>query len=267
MRCLKLLLVGAAVTLLSLAQAVPAQARPVLILASPPADTAVTELPQRVTLTFDCLLSDRGAAIAVLNEAGERVDLRDGHVDPANRFTLVASLPPLPEGRYQVSYSASALGGSTLIASGYSFTIDLPDPILQMLSPVNGQAFQLGPIPLRTQVSFFDLSQEANRIRLYLDGQLAAELHTLEFPIEGLEPGVHQVRTVLVRGDGEELPGTSNTVYIAVARPDVETLGRELAAVAPPDPGLRLTFEQWVAVGVGTVLLLALGVVIGRSHG
>ncbi len=248
----------------SLVYPMPLHAQTALIAASPPATSVLTIPPEQVVLTFNRIVSNQGLEVKVSNEAGERVDLMDAHVDPANAFTVVVSLPPLPEGRYQVFYSVSSLGGSTTLASGYSFSIDLPDPTLEMLSPLNGEAFDTPSVPLRLQVGYFDLAQPENSVRLYVDGALFAHLKALEYQIEGLAPGVHEIKVVLARSD-EELPGTAKMVYIAVAQPDPESEGRELAALAPPDEGLRLTPLQWMLAVAVVVLLLAVGFWLGRE--
>lgn len=256
---------GIALALLaSLIHAAPLRAQTALIAASPPAASVLNNQPERVVLTFNCIVSNRGLEVKVGNEAGERVDLMDAHVDPANAFTVVVSLPPLPEGRYQVFYSVSCLGGSTTLASGYSFSIDLPDPSLEMLAPVNGDAFETPSVPLRLQVGYFDPSQPEDSVHLYVDGVLFARLDVVEYQIEGLAPGVHEIRAVLARL-GEELPQTARTATIAIAQPDPESEGRELAALAPPDEGLRLTPLQWTLVAGVASLLLAFGVWLGRT--
>ncbi len=256
---------GIALALLaSLTYTTPAHAQTALIAASPPAASVLNTQPERVVLTFNRIVSNRGLEVKVSNEAGERVDLMDAHVDPANAFTVVVSLPPLPEGRYQVFYSVSCLGGSTTLASGYSFSIDLPDPSLEMLAPVNGDAFETPAVPLRLQVGYFDPSQPEDSVHLYVDGTLFARLDVVEYEIEGLAPGVHEVKTVLARS-GEELPQTARTATIAIAQPDPESEGRELAALAPPDEGLRLTPLQMALVVGVTFLLLVGGIWLGRT--
>jgi hypothetical protein len=113
------------------------------------------------------------------------------------------------------------------------------------------------------QVGQFDFSVYDNRIRLYVDGVLEAELRTLSYTID-LEPGVHEIKTVLARFENEELAETANTAYIAVPRPDPEQEGWEAAASAPPAPGLQLSLPQWGGVVVMTVALLGIGYLIGR---
>ena len=246
--------------------ATPAYAQMTLIKASPTPDSTLANSPDSVTLTFNFVLSDEGSTAQVNDESGKRVDLDDAHVDPANRFNLIVSLPPLPEGHYTVAYSVTGLGSSVILSNGYQFNIQLPVPTLSMVAPVNGQAFEEGLIPLEMQVQYFPLDAPGNRILLYVDGTLTRRLHTLTYNITGLEPGVHEIKTVLARSGNQELPSTINTAYIAIAQPDVETRGRELAAIAPPDPGLQLSALQWIGVAGLTAILLAVGFVLGRSR-
>lgn len=245
----------------------PVRAQPVLVDASPPPDAVLGELPPSVALTFDRALSDTGTWITVSNEGGERFDREDGHVDPTNRFVLTATLDPLPEGRYTVVYHAASPGNSTITAGQYQFVVDLPDPSLEMLSPVSGQAFDGPVIPVEVQVHHFDFGLYDNRVRVYVDDKLYTELRHTRGLVEGLAPGVHEIKTVLARFEGEELPDTASVAYIAIAQPDAETEGRILAAAAPPDPGLQLTPHQWAGVVVLTLALLGAGVWLGRSTG
>ncbi len=249
----------------ALVYAAPAHAQPVLRDASPPPDAVLSTPPAEIILTFDRILSDAYTSIQVTNEAGERIDKRDGFIDPANRFVLRVSLPPLFEGRYTVSYTVSGLGSSTIVSGSYQFTVDLPSPRLALLTPVNGQAFESGNIPLEMRVDFFDFGLYNNRIRVYLDGTLIAEVRALNYTIEGLPSGVHEIKTVLAQYEDQELPDTAITVYVAVAQPDPESEGRELAAVAPPDPGLRLTTAQLIVAIALTAILLGIGIWLGRT--
>ncbi len=258
------LMAGTSVALVALMTVTPAQAQPQLARAVPAPDAVLPTPPEQVILTFDQALRDAGTSIWVTNEAGERVEHGDASISPTNRRRASVTLPPLPEGRYTVHYTAASLGGSTLSVGSYLFTVDLPDPALILHSPVNGQSFEPGPIRLDMQVSFFDFAHNNNRIRLYIDGELVDELRTLSHEIEGLEPGVYELKLVLAQFDDQELPDTAITVYVAVAQPDAEMQGRQAAAVAPPDPGLQLTPWQRVALIGLTLILLAVGIMLGR---
>src|SRR5574341_799444 len=88
-----------------------AHAQPVLVEASPPPDAVLPVSPERITLKFDRLLADRGTAIRVFDADGERMDQQDTLVNPANRYEVSVTLPPLIEGIYTIEYNAAALAG------------------------------------------------------------------------------------------------------------------------------------------------------------
>lgn len=257
------LCVAGVVLLPALLTGTPVYAQPVLVDASPAPEAVLPAPPEQIILTFSHPLRDQGTTVQVLDEEGERVDNEDAHVRPENRHTLVVTLPPLFEGVYTVTYTAAGAGDSTLAVGSYQFTVDLPSPRLALLTPVNGQAFESGSIPLQMQVEFFDFGLYNNRIRVYVDGELDAELRSLEYEIEGLEPGVHEITTVLAQFEDQELPETAITVYIAVARPEPELTEGQAAAVASPDAGLQLSLPQVILLAAVTLLLLAVGVRLG----
>jgi methionine-rich copper-binding protein CopC len=256
---------GLALLVLAAAWASPARAQPVLVEASPAPGAVLTSSPEAVTLTFDRALSEDNAWIAVVGESGERFDRDDARVGPESLFTLTTTLAPLPEGRYIVKYRAASPGSSTILGGQYEFVVNLPAPTLQMISPANGEAFAEGRVPVELQVQFFDFGLYNNRIHLYVDGAFHAELRELATELEGLEPGVHEIAAVLARFDDEELPETARTATIAIAQPDPETEGRILAAAAAPDPGLRLAPWEWAGIVSLTVILLGLGIWLGRA--
>ena len=247
----------------ALVQAAPAYAQAELIAAFPEPDAVLPASPNKVVLTFNRVLLTNGTTVHVLNEQGEQVDQRDVAVDPTNRFEVTVSLPTLPEGAYRVRYVASTLGASTIAVGEYQFTIKLPPPTLKLLNPPDGAAFEGEPVQLEMQVEFFDFGLYNNRIHLYIDDEFVEELRSLEYEVPDLEPGVHKLQVVLAQFDGEELPNTETVIYIAVANPDIEARGRELAAAAPTDPGLQLSTWQLIGVIVTTVVLLAFGIWLG----
>ncbi len=256
---------GLVLLVLCLIPARSLNAQPALHDASPAPETVLSGPPERVTLTFNAALADRGTNIRVLDAEDRRVDNKDVLVNPANRFEVSVTLPALADGVYTVHYTAAALGGSTVAVGSYTFSIALPDPRLLLLTPVDGQAFEPGPVALEMQVEFFDFELYNSRIRVYADGELRDEVRGLAYQIEGLEPGVHEVKVVLARFEDQELEDTANVVHVAIAQPDEEMEGREVAAGMPPDPGLQLTTLQWVGVTALTLLLLGVGVWLGRS--
>ena len=238
-------------------------AQPALIESQPTADALLAASPDEVSLTFDRALEPEGTWVEVANEAGDTFNVDSGQLDRNNQARLVVEIAPLPEGRYRVSYNAVGVGGSTVGVGTFEFIIDLPDPRLVIAAPVDGTAFTEPVVPMQFEVQYFDFGLYDNRIRLYVDGILVEELRTLNYTIQGLPPGVHTIRVTLARFEDEELPDTTSTVTIAIAQPDIEQAGREAAAVAPPDPGLRLTVSQWIGVIVLSLILLGAGIWLG----
>jgi methionine-rich copper-binding protein CopC len=248
---------------LMLALAGPVYAQPTLIDASPAPNAELDSAPQEVVLTFSHALEGTGNQIVVTDEAGHQVDRQDVSLDEDSQTVLSVSLLPLLEGRYQVAYMVSSTELSTGLSGQYEFSIMPPRPRLSILSPNNGEAFTDQPVPVELETAFFDLNTGDNSIHLYIDGELDAKLHTLEHTLGELPPGVHEIRAVLAVGNEDELPETATTTTIAIAQPDIEIEGRELAAVAEPDPGLQLSTGQWIGVVSATVVLLGIGVVLG----
>lgn len=244
--------------------AIPA-AQPVLVEASPAPGAVLGSSPESITLTFDRALADQGSRLTVTNSSGEIVSNDRGSVDPSDRFLLMTAVPALPEGRYRVAYQARGIGGSTFISGAYQFTVDLPEPRLDLLNPINGQAFNGPDIPLEMQVDFFDFGVYDNRIRLYLDGELVDEIHGNAYTLEGVEPGVHELRVVLARFEGEELPQTAQHVTIAVAQPGAQAPAPASHDVEASHTGIALTPLQWVGFAVLTLLLLGIGFWLGRA--
>lgn len=256
---------GISLLLFSLIRVMPAHAQTALVSSSPSADAVIPNSPERVILTFNHILVDQGTEVWVTNEAGERIDKGDAAVDPSNRFAVFVSLPLLPEGLYTVSYAAVGLGDSTITVGDFQFAIDLPPPRLALKTPVNGQAFECGPVLLEMQVGAFDFEFYNNRIRVYVDGELRTELRELTYEVEGLEPGVHEIRVVPTQFEDQELPEAAITVYIAIAQPTPQPEGGEQIATTAPDSDLQLTPSQWgVAVALG-LFLLGVGLWLGQA--
>jgi len=69
--------------------------------------------PSRVRLEFEEELQTQESTVGVFNSAGEQVDAGDGGVDleDPDHASLVASLPPLPDGVYTVRWEALLLDG------------------------------------------------------------------------------------------------------------------------------------------------------------
>lgn len=265
-KSLRVIFITAAALAGLLGGAAPVYAQPVLVESQPAADTLIGASPEVITLTFDRALEQEGTWVEVTNEAGDALNITRGQIDPEDRARLTVNVDPLPEGRYRVAYNALGVGGSTVGVGFFEFTVDLPDPRLVIAAPVDGAAFSAPVVPLEFEVQFFDFGQYNNHINLYVDGQLVEELRALDYTVEGLAPGVHQIRATLARFEDEELPDATSTIIIAIAQPDIEQAGREAAAVAPPDPGLRLTVPQWIGLLVLLALLLGLGIWLGGQR-
>jgi methionine-rich copper-binding protein CopC len=260
---LVLAVIGVFASGLMLAFAQPLYAQPTLIDASPAPNAELDSAPQEVVLTFSHALEEEGNLIVVANEAGQQVDNQDVTLDEDSQTLLSVSLPPLPEGRYQVIYMVASTELSTDLSGQYEFSIMPPKPRLTILSPDNGEAFTEQPVVVELETSFFDLNTGENNLHLYVDGELTAELHILEYTLAELPPGVHEIGAVLAVGDDVELAETATTTYIAIAQPDIEIEGREQAAAAEPDTGLQLSTGQWIGVISVTAILLGIGIVLG----
>jgi methionine-rich copper-binding protein CopC len=238
-----------------------------LVKAAPGLDATINLPPTEVRLVFDHPLLAEGTSLHVSDKGGARVEKSNGHIDPADAFALVVSLPVLFEGQYTVSYTAATVGSSTVLADTYTFTLDLPNPILNLSIPGNGEAFAPGPVPVRLETRFVDFNVYESRVRLYVDGHLYREWTGLRASVDGLQPGVHEIRTVLVQVN-QEVPETSTTVYIAIKRPD-------MTAASAPDgafdiPSLQTSVSYWslaqlVELAVVVVILLGAGIWLGRG--
>jgi methionine-rich copper-binding protein CopC len=245
----------------------PAYAQPLSLLqASPPPDSVIHTPITEVRLVFSHPLTLSGTGLGLYNEVGKRVDNGDVHIDPSNLYAVAVSLPEVFEGRYTVRYVVNSIGESITAVGHYSFVLDLPAPIVRLSSPLSGQSFAPGPVPVQIETRFASLETGDSTIRIYVDGALVENIHSMSYSLEGLSPGVHEVRVVLIQSGNQEVPETSNLVYIAITRPDLEIIGRELAAQHEPDPGLQLDFWQIMALTVATGILLGLGLWLGGPY-
>jgi methionine-rich copper-binding protein CopC len=240
----------------------PAYAQVALVESSPPPEAVLLAPPERITLTFSHPLADQGSSIQVTDEAGEPVDDDDAEVSADDRHILQVSLPPLIEGTYTVTYTAAGLGYSIVTMGSYQFTVDLPPSRLMLETPVDGQAFEPGPVPLEMAVEFFDFGLYGNRIRVYVDGELHTELRALSYELDRLSPGVHEITVVLAQFEDQELAETATTVYIAIAQPDSDDLtgGADETPTAP-----RISPAMAGLAIIVALALLALGVWLGDT--
>jgi methionine-rich copper-binding protein CopC len=245
----------------------PAKARTAVITASPGPDEIVALPPDAVSITFDRIVDSERTTIQVMNDQGQRVDDGSMLFDRADRRHASVRLKPLVEGIYTVVYSVTTLGGSVSSVEAYSFTLDLPDATLELVAPVNGTAYRVGDsVSLNMRTQFFEFGFYENRIRIYVDDQLHAEIESVNYDLTGLEPGVHEIKTVLTQFDGQELPDTEILVTVAVANADPEAEGLRQAAQAAPDAGLKLTALQLLGIITATGGLLAAGLWLGNKQ-
>ena len=255
------LLAGLMIALAGPAPAAHAQTH--LVSAIPGPDSTISLPPDEVRLVFDHPLLAEGTSLHVVDQNQVPVEKGSGHIDPANPFALVASLPVLFEGQYTVSYTAATVGSSTILEGTYTFTLNLPEPVLSLTFPTNGEAFQPGPVPIRLETRFIDFNVYESRVRLYVDGHLYREWPGLRASVDGLLPGVHEIRTVLVQV-GQEVPDTSTTVYVAITRPDAFAVAAIPEAFEPQT--LSLSSIHLGELAILVVVLLGLGLWLGRHN-
>jgi hypothetical protein len=156
----------------------------------------------------------------------------------------------LLEGQYTVNYQIATVGESTVLVGSYTFLLDLPDPILNLETPGNGAGVPEGPVRLVMQSQFIDFSLYDRRIRVYVDGSQIAEIKSFRHVINDLEPGIHEIRTVLTQFEDEELQNTSTTIYIAVAPQDPGQIEPSLIVDSPLD----LSALQWAGLALGMMI-------------
>jgi len=249
--------------LIGLAQAAPVKAQPDLISADPAPDSVLVVAPDSIILTFNLALDDQGTSIQVTDDSGKRYDDNLTVVDPANRFHASVKVNGLIEGKYTVTYMAAAVGSSTVTIGSYIFALDLPDPTLQLVEPVNGQAYHFDEfVQLKMRTENFDFALYNDRIRIYVDGEIQDEVRTRNHNLAGLQPGVHQIKVVLAQFEDQEVADTAITVTIAIAQPDSEPASS--ADIPAAESDLKLSSLQIVGVAVFTALLLAVGIWLGR---
>src|SRR5881409_1938170 len=100
--------------------AVSAAAHGVLERTEPRAGARVKPPPAQVRLWFTGALEPAYSRVQVLGAAGQRMDLGDGAVDPANRALLRVSVPALPPGPYRVVWRVLSVD-SHLTEGEFSF--------------------------------------------------------------------------------------------------------------------------------------------------
>ena len=117
---------------------------PILIEAFPPVDLVQASPPSEIRLRFDSPLNEERSSLQITDEAGRTIAIDPSTVAPSDQTVIFVSLPTLLEGAYTVHYQLAALGSSTTTVGSYSFTIDLPPPVLSLTKPLSGQSFPEG---------------------------------------------------------------------------------------------------------------------------
>jgi len=75
----------------------------------PRVGSEVKTTPDQVKIWFDSGIEPVFSSIEVFDSNHQKVDKGDGRVDPKDHTLLEVSLPPLPPGKYEVSWSVVAL--------------------------------------------------------------------------------------------------------------------------------------------------------------
>jgi methionine-rich copper-binding protein CopC len=88
----------------------------------PKVGATISASPARVRIWFDSNLEPAFSTITVENAKKERVDEKDGQVNPTDPTLLEVSLPSLPAGTYHVIWSVAAMDGHRT-QGDFTFTI------------------------------------------------------------------------------------------------------------------------------------------------
>jgi copper resistance protein C len=101
-----------------------------LVQAEPVPDGSVAGLTE-VRIWFTQELTLRGNDIVVTDAVGNRVDNYDAYVDQSDpdRKQLVASVQPLADGAYTVTWTSSSAEDGHPATESYSFSVATPEPI------------------------------------------------------------------------------------------------------------------------------------------
>jgi len=101
---------------------VPASAHAFIDTADPAVGSTIKVAPTVVTLTFSEALEPHFSSIAVVDAAGQRVDLDDAHVAQGDATRFMIGLKPLKPGTYTVNWRATSV--DTHKTNGnYHFTV------------------------------------------------------------------------------------------------------------------------------------------------
>ncbi len=99
-----------------------AAAHAIVVRTSPERDGVGKADIGKVDVWYDAGIRDAFAALAVVNEAGERVDKRDAAIDSADPAHVSVSVSPLTPGKYTVRYRALSADGH-LVSGAWEFEV------------------------------------------------------------------------------------------------------------------------------------------------
>ena len=100
-----------------------AAAHAIVVRTSPERDgVGKAGISEKWTCRYDAGIRDAFAALAVVNEAGERVDKRDAAIDSADPAHVSVSVSPLTPGKYTVRYRALSADGH-LVSGAWEFEV------------------------------------------------------------------------------------------------------------------------------------------------
>jgi copper resistance protein C len=97
-------------------------AHAIVVRTSPPQDGTATGDIGKVDVWYDAGIRDSLAALAVVGEAGQRVDKRDAAIDSADPAHVSVSVNPLTPGKYTVRYRALSADGH-LVSGAWAFEV------------------------------------------------------------------------------------------------------------------------------------------------
>ncbi len=116
-----------------------AYAHPSFIRSDPPANTTLAESPPTVTVWFDEAIEPDYGLVAVYDTQGQRVDNFNTQYIAGNEPSLVATLPPLPQGSYVVTWRVLSTVDGHAVGGAFAFGVGVP-PDLAAASAANAQA-------------------------------------------------------------------------------------------------------------------------------
>lgn len=97
-------------------------AHAILVKSQPEKESAISDVPEEILLTFDAGVGQEFLALAVIDEAGKRVDNHDAHLDFTDHSHLRASVSKLSPGRYTVRYRVLSADGH-VVSGKYFFHV------------------------------------------------------------------------------------------------------------------------------------------------